>query len=45
MKTRTKIKRFFEDHLSLQKISIKNKKKKLILSRETPLFHREENLF
>jgi len=45
MKTRTKIKRFFEVHLSLQKISIKSKKKKLILSRETPLFYREENLF
>jgi hypothetical protein len=28
MKTKTKIKRFFEDHLSLQKISIKNKKEK-----------------
>jgi len=28
MKTRTKIKRFFEDHLPLQKISIKKQKEK-----------------
>jgi len=38
MKTRTKIKRFFENHLPLQKISIKKQKEK------ADLFHRNASI-
>jgi hypothetical protein len=45
MKTRTKIKRFFEDHLPLQKISIKKQKEKADLFQRNTSILQGRNLF